>query len=49
MPTWPVRVDGKPPRVAPSPILGQHNADVLTSWLGLSADDVGKLKTDGVL
>ena len=49
MPTWPVRVDGKPPKLAASPNLGQHNADVLTSWLGLSADDVGKLKTDGVL
>ena len=49
MPTWPVRVDGKPPRVQPSPVLGQHNADVLNSWLGISADDVGKLKADGVI
>ena len=36
MPAWPVRVDGKPPRVKPSPILGEHTANVLTGWLGLS-------------
>ena len=49
MPAWPVRVDGQPPRVAPSPLLGQHNADVLGAWLGLGADDVAALKRDGVL
>src|SRR5499426_3170781 len=37
MPTWPVRVDGKPPRLRPSPLLGQHGAEVLTDWLGLDA------------
>ena len=35
MPTWPVRVDGKPPRLKPSPLLGQHSAEVLDEWLGL--------------
>ena len=49
MPAWPVRVDGKPPRVAPSPLLGQHNADVLQTWLGLGADEVAALKRDAVL
>ena len=49
MPAWPVRVDGKPPKVEPSPMLGQHNADVLAAWLGIGADDVGKLKSDGVI
>ncbi len=49
MPTWPVRVDGKPPRIAPSPSLGQHNADVLGSWLGLSTDAVAALQGEGVL
>ena len=29
MPTWPVRVDGKTPRIKPSPLLGQHSAEVL--------------------
>src|SRR5256712_3697592 len=49
MPTWPVRVDGKPPRVTASPLLGQNNAEVLNTWLGLGADDVAALKSDGVL
>jgi crotonobetainyl-CoA:carnitine CoA-transferase CaiB-like acyl-CoA transferase len=49
MPAWPVRIDGKPPRVDPSPMLGQHTDDVLTSWLGLSAADVEVLRGGGVL
>ena len=49
MPTWPVRVDGRPPRVKPSPLLGQHGAEVLTAWLGLGADDIAALKSEGVL
>lgn len=49
MPAWPVRVDGKPPKVEASPILGQHTTEVLTDWLGLSASDVEALKTDGAV
>jgi formyl-CoA transferase len=49
MPAWPVRVDGKPPKIEPSPMLGQHTADVLTTWLGLSASDVEKLRADAVV
>jgi crotonobetainyl-CoA:carnitine CoA-transferase CaiB-like acyl-CoA transferase len=49
MPAWPVRVDGKPPRVAPSPMLGEHTVEVLTSWLGLSDTDVEKLRADAVV
>jgi len=49
MPAWPVRVDGKPPRVEASPVLGQHTADVLTGWLGLSAAEVEGLKGEGVV
>jgi formyl-CoA transferase len=49
MPAWPVRVDGKPPRVTPSPLLGEHNGDVLSAWLGLGAADVATLKNEGVL
>ena len=49
MPAWPVRVDGKPPRVKPSPLLGQHGAEVLNAWLGLGADEVAGLKREGVL
>jgi crotonobetainyl-CoA:carnitine CoA-transferase CaiB-like acyl-CoA transferase len=49
MPGWPVRVDGKPSTVKPSPVLGQHTDTVLSDWLGLNADDVGKLRGDGAL
>jgi formyl-CoA transferase len=49
MPAWPVRVDGRPPKVKPSPLLGQHNAQVLSDWLGLDAAEVAALKSDGVL
>jgi len=49
MPTWPVRVDGRPPRLRPSPLLGQHGAEVLTDWLGLDAGEVAALKREGVL
>jgi crotonobetainyl-CoA:carnitine CoA-transferase CaiB-like acyl-CoA transferase len=49
MPTWPVRINGRPPTVKASPGLGEHTADVLTSWLGLNADQVGKLKADKIV
>jgi len=49
MPAWPVRVDGKPPRVRASPTLGQHTDDVLTSWLGLSEAQVKALHGEGVV
>ena len=49
MPSWPVRIDGKPPKVKASPILGQHTANVLHSWLGLTDMDVQKLKAGGIV
>ena len=49
MPAWPVRVDGKPPQVKASPMLGQHTDDVLTSWLGLSEAEVKALHGEGVV
>jgi formyl-CoA transferase len=49
MPSWPVRVDGAPPRLHSSPMLGQHNAEVLGSWLGIGGDEVETLRRDGVL
>ena len=36
MPAWPVRFDGAPPKVKPSPLLGQHVDDVLargSAWM----------------
>jgi crotonobetainyl-CoA:carnitine CoA-transferase CaiB-like acyl-CoA transferase len=49
MPTWPVRVDGHTARIKPSPGLGQHNAEVLSGWLGIGTDQVDALKKEGVL
>jgi crotonobetainyl-CoA:carnitine CoA-transferase CaiB-like acyl-CoA transferase len=49
MPAWPVRFDGTPPKVKPSPLLGQHSAEVLSSWLGLGAADVDALKQEGIV
>jgi formyl-CoA transferase len=49
MPAWPVRVDGKPSRIASSPVLGQHTEEVLTNWLGLSEADRAALRSSGAL
>ena len=49
MPSWPVRFDGRPPRLEPAPLLGQHSAEVLGDWLGISAADLEALKKGGVI
>jgi formyl-CoA transferase len=49
MPAWPVRFDGAPPKVKPSPLLGQHNAEILGGWLGIGAADVDALRTEGII
>src|ERR1041385_4931704 len=47
--TWPVRFDGKPPELKPSPKLGQHTEEVFASWLNLSSNDIAKLREQKVL
>jgi formyl-CoA transferase len=49
MPTFPVRFDGKPPKIEPSPLLGEHTDEVFSSWLGMSAGDVKGLKDEGAI
>ena len=49
MPAWPVRIDGKPPTLITSPVLGQHTAAVLQSWLDMSNDDIAVLRTEAVV
>ncbi len=46
---WPVRYEGKPPPITPSPLLGQNNEEVLSAWLGLDRDTIGGLKSGGVI
>ena len=49
MPTFPVRFDGAPAPVKPSPLLGEHTAEVFGDWLGMSTSDVAALRDDGVV
>ena len=49
MPSWPVRIDGKPPRVKASPGLGEHTEGVLRDWLGRSAAEVAALKESKIV
>jgi crotonobetainyl-CoA:carnitine CoA-transferase CaiB-like acyl-CoA transferase len=34
--------------VGRSPLLGEHNNEVLQAWLELSEDDIAALKKDGI-
>jgi crotonobetainyl-CoA:carnitine CoA-transferase CaiB-like acyl-CoA transferase len=49
MPAWPVRFDGAPPKLEPSPLLGQHVDDVLGSWLGMGGKEVAALREEGIV
>ncbi len=49
MPGWPVRVDGKAPKLTSSPVLGEHTGAVLGEWLGLNAQAVEALRADGAI
>jgi len=49
MPGWPVRIDGKPPAVTASPVLGEHTDTVLGEWLGLNAQAIAALRADGAV
>ncbi|MCW2866699.1 MAG: putative acyl-CoA transferase/carnitine dehydratase [Marmoricola sp.] len=33
----------------PAPVMGQHNGEVIEEWLGLGADEIAHLQTDGTL
>jgi formyl-CoA transferase len=49
MPSFPVRFDGAPAPVKPSPLLGEHTSEVFADWLGMSAGDVDGLRKNGVV
>jgi crotonobetainyl-CoA:carnitine CoA-transferase CaiB-like acyl-CoA transferase len=49
MPTWPVRFDGAPAKLKPSPQLGQHVEEVLGSWLSMDAREIAALRQDGIV
>ena len=49
MPAFPVRFDGAPAPIRPSPLLGEHTTEVFADWLGMSAGDLEALRKDGVV
>jgi crotonobetainyl-CoA:carnitine CoA-transferase CaiB-like acyl-CoA transferase len=49
MPSFPVRFEGAPAPVKPSPRLGEHTAQVFSDWLGMSAGDIKGLRDEGVV
>ena len=46
---WPVRFNGKPPVVKPAPLLGQHSAEALKDWLGMTDEQVAALRADKII
>ncbi len=48
-PGSPIRLSASSTEVTRAPLLGEHNAEILGKVCGLSADDLGKLKADGVI
>ena len=49
MPAFPVRFDGFPAPVKPAPLLGEHTAEIFGEWLGMSAADVERLRSDKIV
>ncbi len=50
VPSSPLRLHGIPRRPSvPSPTIGQHNADIYGTWLGLTAVEVAALKAEGAI
>lgn len=45
----PVRLSASPTEVRRAPMLGEHTAEVLGALLGLSADDLARLRQDGAV
>ncbi|MGP3917887.1 CoA transferase [Nonomuraea sp. 10N515B] len=48
-PGGPVMMDGRQPPPAAAPLVGQHTEEVLRGELGLSAQDLAKLREDGII
>lgn len=49
MPTPPMTLSQTPARVSRSPLLGEHNRQVLVDWLGMSPEQVETLQREEVL
>jgi crotonobetainyl-CoA:carnitine CoA-transferase CaiB-like acyl-CoA transferase len=49
MPAFPVRFDGAPAPVKPSPLLGEHTEEVFGQWLGIVGGEVAALRQRGIV
>jgi CoA:oxalate CoA-transferase len=50
LPTSPLRLHGlAKAAAAPSPVIGQHNAEIYGGWLGLSKAEIAALNEEGVI
>jgi CoA:oxalate CoA-transferase len=50
VPTTPLRLHGTDRvEAGPSPIIGQHNAEIYGGWLGLSPSEIAELIETGVI
>jgi len=49
VPAWPVRFDGQLTKVKPSPMLGEHVDNVLSSWLGMDGKGIAALREEGIV
>ena len=49
MPGCPVKLEDSPAEVKSAPLLGQHNAEVYSEYLGLKAEDLEQLKSSGII
>ena len=45
----PIKVEGNDVEIQPPPLLGEHTEDVLAEVLGMTADEVGALRDEGVV
>ena len=48
-PAWPVQQDGRKRSVTPAPLLGEHSAEVLRDWLGMTDAQVEALRAGKVI
>jgi crotonobetainyl-CoA:carnitine CoA-transferase CaiB-like acyl-CoA transferase len=44
-----VRFNGKPPVVKPAPLLGEHSAEALKDWLGMTDEQTTALRADKII
>lgn len=49
IPGWPVRMSGNPVKMKTAPLLGEHSEEVYADFLGLDAEEVGRLRKQGAL